>query len=94
MMNIFLFMMHSELVLLAWKSITAKQMIPLPTLFHMVRICFFNLTFIISDIIIVLDPTRKLEYLNAAWEEEYIESGMDKMKKIVSASNDIYIYIS
>ncbi len=60
----------------------------------MVRICFLSLAFNISDIITVLDPTRKLDYLNAAWEEEYIEAGMDKMKKIVSASNHIYLYIS
>ena len=33
--------------------------------------------------IIVLDPTRKLTYLNAAWEGEWVEKGMERMRKIV-----------
>ena len=31
-----------------------------------------------------LDPTRKLSYLDAAWESEWVEAGKDRMKEIVS----------
>ncbi|KIL55348.1 hypothetical protein M378DRAFT_46105, partial [Amanita muscaria Koide BX008] len=31
----------------------------------------------------VLDPTRKLMYLRVAWEEEWVEKGMDRMRKLV-----------
>ena len=34
---------------------------------------------------LVLDPTRKLSYLDAAWESEWVEAGKDHMKEIVSS---------
>ena len=33
---------------------------------------------------LVLDPTRKLSYLDAAWEPEWVEAGKNRMKEIVS----------
>jgi len=36
------------------------------------------------DIFLVLDPTRKLDYLDAAWDQEYIDKAMNQMKKIVA----------
>jgi hypothetical protein len=32
----------------------------------------------------VLDPTRKVSYLDAAWEPEWVEMGKNRMKEIVS----------
>lgn len=33
---------------------------------------------------LVLDPTRKVSYLDAAWESEWVEAGKNRMKEIVS----------
>jgi len=35
------------------------------------------------DIFLVLDPSQKLDYLEATWEQEYIDKAMNRMKKIV-----------
>lgn len=32
----------------------------------------------------MLDPTLKLEYLDAAWDQKYIKIGMSRMKQRVS----------
>jgi hypothetical protein len=33
---------------------------------------------------LVLDPAIKLDYLNAAWDQEYIDEGMEKFRAQVS----------
>ena len=33
---------------------------------------------------LVLDPAIKLDYLNATWDQEYIDKGMEKFKTQVS----------
>ena len=40
--------------------------------------------FVITDPFLVLDPTRKLTYVEAAWEYERIESNMQRLRKVVS----------
>jgi hypothetical protein len=32
------------------------------------------------SMILVLDPAIKLDYLNAAWDQEYIDKGMERFK--------------
>jgi len=36
---------------------------------------------------LVLDPVLKLDYLNAAWEEKYLEIGMKQFKSQVTSFN-------
>jgi hypothetical protein len=36
---------------------------------------------------LVLDPVLKLDYLNAAWEEKYLEIGMKNFKSQVNFLN-------
>jgi hypothetical protein len=38
---------------------------------------------------LVLDPAIKLDYLNAAWDQEYIDKGMEQFKAKVSV---LFIY--
>ena len=52
------------------------------TLFPMVRTPESNV--IDADYLLVLDPTLKLEYLDVAWDQEFIKTGMNCMKKRVS----------
>jgi hypothetical protein len=33
---------------------------------------------------LVLDPAIKLDYLNAAWDQEFIDKGMEQFKAQVS----------
>ena len=39
---------------------------------------------LVTNSLLVLDPTQKLSYLNAAWESEWVETEMECMKGIVS----------
>ena len=39
---------------------------------------------LISRILLVLDPAIKLDYLNAAWDQEFIDKGMEQFKAQVS----------
>ena len=39
----------------------------------------------------MLDPTLKLEYLDAAWDQKYIKIGMSRMKQRVSAKQLLYV---
>jgi len=40
---------------------------------------------LLIDMILVLDPVLKLEYLNATWDQEYLDKGMEQFKAQVSA---------
>lgn len=44
----------------------------------------FSSSMLLANPRLVLDPTRKLSYLNVAWESEWVETGMERMKGIVS----------
>ena len=44
----------------------------------------FSSSTLLINSFLVLDPTRKLSYLNAAWESEWVETGMERMRGIVS----------
>ena len=35
--------------------------------------------------LLVLDPVLKLEYLNATWDQEYLDKGMEQLKAQVNA---------
>jgi len=43
--------------------------------------------------ILVLDPAIKLDYLNAAWDQEYIDKGMEHFKAQVSVSFIYHTFI-
>ena len=46
----------------------------------------FIITAIVNSYFLVLDPTMKLAYLDAAWEQEYIDMGMACLKRRVCNS--------
>ena len=46
--------------------------------------CFLLEKYVVNVWQLVLYPTRKLSYLDAAWEPEWVEAGKDRMKEIVS----------
>jgi hypothetical protein len=50
----------------------------------MFSICFLVANYVIYVWQLVLDPTRKLTYLDAAWESAWVEAGKKRMKEIVS----------
>ena len=83
--NTSLFMKDFKLVLYCWKNTTDTQMIRMFILMLMVR---FQILFILIDIpydmLLVLDPVLKLQYLNVAWEEEYLTAGVESFKAWVS----------
>jgi len=41
--------------------------------------------------ILVLDPVLKLEYLQATWDQEYLDKGMKQFKARVSALHTVYL---
>jgi len=52
-------------------------------LFHMVGTGFHLLCLLCSILSLVLNPARKLTYVTAAWDPEYVETGMVRLRKIV-----------
>ena len=59
-------------------------------------VCILELNLLIMMLInyyhLVLDPSLKLEYLEAAWEKKYIKVGMDCLKQRVSNLSAILYY--
>jgi len=62
------------------------------TLFPMVCGCLKLSLLSFSNFVtcIVLDPVLKLEYLNATWDEEYLEIGMTHFKSQVEFFDAYY----
>jgi hypothetical protein len=59
-------------------------MTPTHTSLPMVSSIVFPLSRLISCILLGLDPAIKMDYLNAAWDQEFIDKGMEQFKAQVS----------
>ena len=84
MLNTFPFTMHSLPGSTICKNGTVKLTIH-PSILSLTVCMYLVCYYTVTDPFLVLDPTRKLTYVEAAWEYERVESNMQRLRKIVSS---------